>query len=166
MLYLGTDHGGFELKEQIKQFLDKEKIVYEDMGNTKLDPEDDYPVFAEAVAKKVHENPAENLGILFCRTGVGMNLIADKFDNVRAVLGFNNEQVAKARGDEGVNVLAVASDFVTIDVLKERVKIFLDTPFSGEERHQRRLQELEDVEEKNFKDATMGCNCTGCSCKK
>lgn len=166
MLYLGADHGGFELKEQLKEFLEEQKITYEDMGNTKLDPEDDYPIFANAVAAKVHDKPGEHQGILFCRTGVGMNLIADKFDNVRSVLGFNDEQVKRARGDEGVNVLTIASDFINTDELKDRVKVFLDTPFSGETRHKRRLQQMEDIEDKNFKDASRGCNCTHCKCKE
>lgn len=165
MLYLGADHGGFELKEQLKGYLDEQGIKYQDLGNTQHDPQDDYPVFANAVAAKVHEQPGDNHGILFCRTGVGMNLIADKFDNVRAVLGFNDDQVRRARGDEGVNVLTIASDFTSFDELKARVKAFLDTPFSGEARHQRRLQQLEDIEDKNFKKATRDCNCENCQCK-
>lgn len=166
MLYLGADHGGFELKEQLKGFLKEQGIEFEDLGDDKLEPKDDYPIYASAVAEKVHDKPQENKGILLCRTGVGMNLVADKFDNVKAVLGFDDNQVSRARGDEGVNVLTIASDFTSFDEIKGRVKAFLETEFSGEERHQRRLQEMEDIEDKNFKDATMGCNCTNCGCKK
>ena len=164
MLYLGADHGGYKLKEQLKGYLEDEGIDYEDLGNNKLDDKDDYPIYAKAVAEKVAQDPANSLGVLLCRTGVGVNIVADKFDNVLCVLGFNDEQVKKARADEGANVLAIASDYTSFDELKPRVKLFLETPFSGQERHKRRLEEIEAIEDENFKNATKGCNCTNCVC--
>lgn len=164
MLYLGADHGGFELKEQLKSYLQEQHVAFEDMGNTELDTSDDYPVFAKAVAEKVSQNPQEHKGVLFCRTGVGVTMVADKFDNVRAALAFDTTQVEKARGDEAINVLAIPSDYTDFETLKERVDVFLNTPFSGEERHGRRLEEVEDIEDDNFKDATRSCACGNCSC--
>ncbi len=142
MIYVGADHGGFEYKEKIKSYFDGEGIAYDDLGNVRLDPDDDYPDIAKRVAQKVTEH-VDNKGILLCRSGVGMDIVANKHPGVRAVLGFNAEQVKRARGDEDVNILSIPSDYMEFDDAIRLIKAFMETPFSGEDRHVRRMKKIE-----------------------
>ncbi|MDP1710598.1 MAG: RpiB/LacA/LacB family sugar-phosphate isomerase, partial [candidate division WWE3 bacterium] len=86
MIYLGTDHRGFALKEKIRQWLTEWNHEFEDLGNTVCDQTDDYPDFAAQVGRRVAENPAENRGILLCGSGVGVDVVANKFKGVRSAL--------------------------------------------------------------------------------
>ncbi len=144
MIYIGADHGGFEYKARLKEFFDKENIHYEDVGNLILDPDDDYPDFASMVSKSVANNP-DSKGILLCRSGVGMAIAADKHSGIRAVLGFDVEQVKRAREDEDANILSIASDYMEFDTVVNIVRAFIETQFSGEERHKRRMEKLEKI---------------------
>src|SRR3990170_9131233 len=112
MIYLGTDHRGFELKEKIKQWLEEWGKSYEDLGNTVLDPDDDYPDFAAQVARRVAENPEENRGIMLCGSAVGVDIVANKFRGVRsAVVWSDNAALVKqSRQHDGANVLALPAD--------------------------------------------------------
>jgi len=150
MLYLGADHGGYEYKEKIKKYLDTLKVEWQDLGNTKLDSKDDYPDFAGAVARAVAKNPDKDLGILFCRSGVGVTVVADKHKGIRAALCHDVGQISKTKGDEKSNILSIASDYTPFNRVKKIVKIFIETPFSGG-RHQRRLDKIEALENKNFR---------------
>ena len=94
MIYLGADHRGFRLKEEIKKFLAEKNYQFEDMGNLAYDPNDDYTDFAKLVAKKVSEKPEENKGILICGSGVGVDIVANKFKGVRSALA-DDVQTAK-----------------------------------------------------------------------
>lgn len=147
MIYIGADHKGFELKEKVKQWLTEWKYDYEDMGSFELDPTDDYPVYAKKVAESVVE--IEDKGILVCGSGVGVDEVANKFDGIRSGLAINKEQVGAARNDDNINVLALASDFTSEEEAKEIVKVFLDTEFGDEERFNRRLKEVGEIEEEN-----------------
>ena len=108
MIYLGTDHRGFKLKEKIKEWLSEWGHEFEDLGNTVYDKGDDYPDFASAVARKVTENPRENRGILLCGSGVGMDIAANKFKGVRSALVWSDDEelVKHSRLDDGTNVLS------------------------------------------------------------
>ncbi len=150
-VFLGADHRGFELKEKMKEWLKDHGYAVEDLGAHHLDPEDDYPDFAFAVAEKVAESPAEHRGILFCGSGVGMDVAANKFKNIRATVAWNRGSAEHARSHDDANVVSLAADWTPPDVAGEIVRAFLETPFSGEERHVRRLEKIEEVEEKNFK---------------
>jgi RpiB/LacA/LacB family sugar-phosphate isomerase len=141
-IYLGTDHGGFKLKEELKDWLVKEKYEPVDLGARSLEPEDDFVDYAFAVADVLQLSPEER-GILFCRNGVGVAIAANRFGGVRCALGFDKKQVTKAREDDDVNCLAIPADYLSVEQTKGIVKAFLETKFSGEEKYQRRLEKLE-----------------------
>ena len=148
-VYIGADHRGFKLKEEIKKYFYENGIEYEDLGAYEFDPKDDYPIYAGRVAEKISnalDNAEEARGILLCGSGVGVDIVANKFDNIRSGLGINAEQVAQARRDDDVNVLAIASDETSEQVAREMVKAFLETEFEPSEKHNRRLDEIEEIE--------------------
>lgn len=149
-LYLGADHRGFELKEQLKSWLQEEDKIYEvvDCGNTTYDSEDDFPDFALAVAEKVAavDDTKKALGIVFCGSGVGVNVVANKVAGARASTGLNLDEVRHARKHDDLNVLALSSDYTKLSVAKKMVKTFLTTPFQPEPRFLRRLQKIASYE--------------------
>jgi len=147
MIYLAADHRGFQLKEKVKQWLAEWGYDYEDMGAFKLDPTDDYPIYTKKVAESMVE--PEDRGILVCGSGVGVDEVANKFDGIRSGLAINKEQIHAARNDDNINVLALASDFTSEEEAKEIIKTFLDTEFADEERFNRRLKEVGEIEEEN-----------------
>ncbi len=127
------------------EFFDEMNFEYEDMGAFHSDPDDDYPEFALKVAKSIVDQ--EDRGIVICGSGVGVDEVANKVSGIRCGLAINKDQIRSARHDDDINVLALASDHTSEDDAKEIVKIFLDTDFSGEERYQRRIHEVEEIEE-------------------
>ncbi len=147
MIFLAADHRGFKLKEKVKQWLTEWGHDYEDMGAFILDPADDYPLYVKKVAESMVE--PEDKGILVCGSGVGVDDVANKFDGIRSGLAINKEQIYAARNDDDINVLALASDFTSEEEAKEIIKTFLDTEFADEERFNRRLKEVSDIEEDN-----------------
>lgn len=118
-----------------------------DCGNLRLDPEDDFPVFAEAVAKNVVAD-ADHWGILICGSGAGVAIAANKVPGARCSSGINLSDIHHARSHDNLNILALASDFVSTDEAKQQVKIFLETPFDSAERHVRRLKRITAIEQK------------------
>jgi ribose 5-phosphate isomerase B len=140
MIYLGADHRGFQLKEKIKNWLAEGNYEFEDLGNDRFDPEDDYPDFAKKVAKKLGRS---DKGIVICGSGVGVDIVANRFPELRCGLGFLPEQIKKAREDDDINCLALAADFLEEKVAKEIIKTFLETPFSSQENKIRRLKKIE-----------------------
>lgn len=122
MIYLGSDHRGYNLKSILKDYLKELGYELEDMGAFELNPEDDYPDFALAVAKKVIENPDENKGILICGSGVGVDVAANKVKGIRSALCFDAKQAQMSRTDDNTNILSLASDFISEDLAKEIVK--------------------------------------------
>ena len=116
-----------------------------DLGPDKLDPTDDYPVYAQKVAQAVAAEPG-SFGILLCRSGEGMEIAANKVDGVRAALVWKPHLAAETRGDNDSNVIVFASDEHTVDEMAEMSEVFLTTPFSHAARHERRLGEIEEIE--------------------
>lgn len=145
MIYIGADHGGFKVKEEIKAFLSESGEEVEDLGANSEDPEDDYPDFIIPVAKKVAENP-DSLGIVLGRSGNGEAIAANKIKGIRAAVCLNSEMAKKAREHNNANVLSIGADYINPEEIKEIVQTFLNTPFSNEERHKRRLQKIADIE--------------------
>ncbi len=151
-IYLGADHRGFELKEKLKEWLKDHSYAVEGLGADKLDPDDDYVDFAIAVAKKVSESVARPVesgtfqrGILICGSGEGMAIAANKFKGVRAALCWN-EAVAKQSREHGdANILVIPADEFYADTALAVIAAWLETPFSGEERHVRRIKKIEDI---------------------
>ncbi len=146
IIYIGADHRGFKLKETLKQFLQREGYTVNDMGNTEYLEGDDYPDFAKLVAQKVSANPADSRGIVICASGVGVDIVANKFPNIRSALGFSPDQVVEARSDDDVNVLALASDFLEEEEAKKIVSVWLQTPFDGDERDKRRIEKIRQID--------------------
>lgn len=145
-IYLATDHAGFELKEKIKAFLEKGGSEVIDCGAKSFDPDDDYPDFIEKAAKAVTQDQ-RSMGIVFGKSGAGEAIVANKIKGIRSVLGFNEENVELARLHNDANILSLGSGFVKEDEAKRLVEIFLETPFSGEERHKRRIEKIKKIEE-------------------
>ena len=144
MIYLGTDHRGYELKEKIKTWLTEWGLEFVDCGNTKLDPQDDYTDFVAIVAEKVAQDPVGNLGIVLGYTGTGEAIVANRRRGVRAAVynGGPRELITLSREHNAANVLSLGAGFVGNDI-KELIKLWLDTPFSGEERHMRRIAKID-----------------------
>lgn len=146
MIYIGADHRGYQLKEDLKKYLESLNHQYEDIGPFSYDLNDDFVDFAIGVASKVGLEPNEHQGILICRNGAGMDFAANKLINIRATVGFNVEQVRLARNDDNINIISLPSDFITIEQAKAIVEIFLKTKFEGHERQLRRLEKIKLLE--------------------
>lgn len=145
-VYIGADHGGFELKEQLKGYVQELGHEVEDLGASELNPDDDYTDFVIPTAQKVAGQP-DTLGIVIGRSGNGEAIAANKVKGVRAAVCTNVEMVKKAREHNDANVLSLGADYVSEQVAKEIVKTFLETEFSGEERHIRRLEKISRLEQ-------------------
>ena len=146
MIYLGADHRGFKLKEYIKKRLSEDELEFVDKGDLVLDPEDDYVDFAKLVASEVIQDE-KHRGVLICGSGVGVDMVANKIDGVRCALVGDAARAEQSRQHEDVNVIALPSDILEEETGYQIVKAFLNTPFSGEERHVRRLEKMKEVEE-------------------
>ncbi len=144
-VYLAADHAGFKLKEEIKKYLSGQNYDIEDSGAFSFEKDDDYPEFISKAAEKV-SGDSDSRGIIFGKSGAGEEIVANKFKNIRAVLGFSEENVRLSREHNDANILSLGSEFETLEKAKVLVKIFLETPFSEEERHKRRIEEIEDIE--------------------
>ncbi len=149
VIYLGADHRGFSLKEQLKQFLKEEGYELYDVGNIKQDDEDDYPDFAFAAASKVSAAPDISRAILVCGSGVGMCVVANKLKNIRASVCISPDHVIAARSHDAINTLCLASDFIDTQTALAMTRSFLATPFDRQDTHVRRVQKIFSIEENN-----------------
>ena len=145
---LACDHGGFELKEELKAFLKSIGIEPIDMGTFNEDSVD-YPDFGVLVAEKVSRGELEK-GILICGTGIGMSIVANKFPRVRAALANDLYSSRCSREHNDANILVIGGRIVGKELAKEIVKVWLETPFAGG-RHKRRLEKIEALEKEKFK---------------
>lgn len=147
-VYIGADHRGFELKQQLVPWIKELGHDVTDCGNTTYDPQDDFPDFSFAVADQVAASPG-SLGILICGSGGGVTIAANKVNGIRCVTAWNIEDVQHNRAHDDANVIAIAANFVTFVQAKGLVKAFLETPFSGEEKYIRRIKKIT-AREKNI----------------
>ena len=138
MIILASDHAGFQLKEEIKKFFNKENIIAIDVGCYSREQLDDYPDFAKAGNAKVLEDP-RNVGIFICGTGIGMSIVANRNPRIRAALCLNEEFASLARKHNDANVLCLSGRFTSARKAIKIVKIFLTTDFEGG-RHARRIK--------------------------
>ena len=141
MLAIGSDHGGFALKKEIMAHLDKRGIAYRDYG-TYTEASCDYPTFAKAVAGAVASGEAER-GILICGTGIGVSITANKVPGIRCALCGDCFSAEATRQHNDANVLALGARVTGAGLALKIVDTFLDTPFSQEERHIRRISMIE-----------------------
>jgi len=146
MIYIGADHRGFELKEKLKKRLEDEGWQVTDLGNDHLDPNDDYVDFAKKVAEATIQLP-DNRGVVLCGSGAGVDMVANKIPGIRSALAFDIYRTKQAREHENANVLSLPADILDEDSAWQMVEVFLKTPFSGQDRHIRRLEKIEDVED-------------------
>lgn len=141
MIALGSDHGGYDLKQKVKAYLDSKGIPYQDMG---CDSKEscDYPLFGRAAAQAVADGRCEK-GIVICTTGIGISISANKVAGVRCALCADTLSAKMTRLHNDANMLALGAGIVGENLALEIVDTFLNTPFSGEERHQRRINLIE-----------------------
>lgn len=144
MIAIGCDHGGFELKEAVKKHLDERKIEYKDFGTHSADS-CDYAVYAEKAAKAVANGECER-GLLFCGTGVGISIAANKVRGIRACCCSDKFSAEMTRLHNDANMLCLGGRVVSVEKAIELVDIFLDTDFSNEERHIRRIAQISELE--------------------
>lgn len=143
MILLGSDHGGLTLKESIKTLLQERGIEFEDCGTNTTDSVD-YPDFGEKVARRVSNGNAEK-GILFCGTGIGMSIIANKFPGVRAALVTDLFTAQMAKEHNNANILVLGGRVLQEDQARAMVTLWLDSSFDGG-RHQQRLDKISQIE--------------------
>lgn len=148
MIVIGADHGGFKLKEEIKKYLDEKKIEYVDKG-TFSEESVDYPTIAKEVSSEVSNKKAD-IGILICRSGIGMTMCANKFKNVRCALCYEEQTAKFARMHNNANMLALGADYISVNQAICILRQFLATEFEGG-RHQNRVNLINEIEKANMK---------------
>ena len=140
-IIIGSDHAGFDLKEEIKRFLsERGDYIIKDIGAFSHEPVD-YPIIAHKVAKNIAERKF-NRGILLCGSGIGMSMVANRYRNVRAALCHNLYTVRLSRRHNDANILVLGGRVLGIGLALDMVDLFLSTDFEGG-RHQRRLEEID-----------------------
>lgn len=170
-VYLATDHAGFELKEKVKKFLKKEKYTVEDCGAYTFDKNDDYPDFISKAAQKVSIDPQNSKAIVFGGSGQGEAMVANKYPGVRCSLFYSPvvpagatditgkessdpfEMLRLTREHNDANCLSLGVRFLKEKDVLKAIKLFLESSYSGEKRHMRRIEKIKDLEQK------MGCGC-------
>lgn len=146
VVYIAADHRGFNLKEKLKEFLNREEYKVVDLGNQKYDIEDDYTDFAIALGEKIVEEKAK--GILICGSGVGVCVAVNKINGARGGLCMNEKQARLSREDDDINVLCLSADLNSLEENEKIVKTFLETKFSSSEKHIRRIVKIREYESK------------------
>ena len=145
---IGADHGGYKLKEEIKRYLGELELEYIDVG-TDSEERVDYPIIAKEVCKSVQANEA-NFGIIICKTGYGMSIVANKFKGIRATLCYNETTAKYAKLHNNSNILTIGADEVSVSEAICILRMWLATEFEGG-RHQERLKLIEEIEKANMK---------------
>ena len=146
---LGSDHGGYQLKENLKECLMELNVEYTDFGCNNEQPVD-YPDIGFKVSDEV-KNGRYDRGILICGTGIGMSIVANKVDGIRASLCHDVFSARNAREDNDANILVLGGRIIGPGLAKEIVKVWLNTNFSQEERHINRLNKIKQEENKIYK---------------
>ncbi|MDR1148457.1 MAG: ribose 5-phosphate isomerase B, partial [Spirochaetaceae bacterium] len=144
MIALASDHGGFALKNEIKVLLDDMGLAYTDFGTDSADS-CDYAAFGIRAARSVAQGECEK-GILFCGTGAGMNYTANKICGIRCIVCSDCFTAAMSRAHNNANMLALGGRVVGVDLAKMIVKVWLETKFSGDERHKRRIAQVMELD--------------------
>jgi len=144
-IYFASDHAGFEMKNALEEYVVSLGYEVEDCGAYELDPDDDYTLFVKRAAEAVSKDPENTKAIILGGSGQGEDMVANKFEGVRAAeyYGGNLEIVKLSREHNDANVLSLGARFLSLEEAKEAVKLWLETPFSNEERHARRISEIE-----------------------
>jgi ribose 5-phosphate isomerase B len=152
-IYIGTDHAGFELKEELKIFLESLGCDVEDKGAYEFNEADDYPDFIFPVVKAVAEdidNDLDSRGIVIGGSGQGEAIVANKVRGIRAAVVYDEYSSEMSRKHNDANIISLGTRTLTISKAKELVKLWLETPFSNEERHKRRIEKIKAIENDNL----------------
>ncbi len=144
-IFIATDHVGFKLKEELKGYLVGEKHEVIDCGNSIFDPEDDYVEFIIKAAESTVGN-SDSFGVVIGKSGNGEQIAANKVKGVRAALCINTDMATLAREHNNANILSLGADFVDLEGAINIVKTFINTQFSNEERHVRRVEKISQYE--------------------
>ena len=148
MIAIGSDHGGYKLKEEIKKYLEEKEIEYTDCGT--FDEESvDYPEIAQAVSSEIQDGHAEK-GIVICRSGIGMSIVANKFRGIRCAKCNEEEEAKFSRMHNDANVLALGADYIDTNKAVRIVRTWIATEFEGG-RHEKRVNLIEEIENENMK---------------
>jgi ribose 5-phosphate isomerase B len=152
-ILIGSDHAGIELKTDLVLFLQSEGYTVTDMGAHTLVPDDDYPTILTPLAMKIATEPEKYIGIVLGGSGTGEAIVCNRFPGVRAALFYGTTKddeafdiVRLARTHNDANVLSLGARFITRSIAEKAVKIFLDTEFSNQERHSRRIKLIDSIE--------------------
>jgi len=148
MIAIGSDHGGYKLKEEIKKYFDEKGIEYEDFG-TDSDERTDYPIYASKVAKAVQSGKFKG-GILCCRSGNGMTVVANKYKGVRAGTIWDEKSAMMAKADDDINVITLGGDYLTINEAICCVRNWLAAEFKNG-RYLERKEMVDEIETENMK---------------
>lgn len=148
-LYIAADHNGFELKNELKSWLQEKGLQVIDMGPESFEKDDDYPDYGYKVATQVAEKPNERKGLLLCGSGVGMAVTANKVPGIRAALIHDVDIAKSAQRDDDINVLALGASYIAPNRAKAVIEAWLNTPFSPQERYVRRIEKISDYEKKH-----------------
>ena len=148
MIAIGSDHGGYKLKEEIKKYLSEIGIEYKDFG-TDSEERTDYPIYAKKVAESIQNKECDK-GILLCKSGCGMTIVANKFKGIRAGLVINEDESKFAKADDDINVITLGGDYLTINEAICIIRNWLGTEFKGG-RYEERLKMVEEIEKNNMK---------------
>jgi len=141
---IGNDHAGPEYKKELTKFLENKGHTVINCGTDTTDSVD-YAIYGKRVADKIVNKEAD-LGILICGTGVGISLAANKVKGIRAAVCSEKETAKLTREHNDANIIAFGARIISIDTAKEIVDVFINTPFSNGERHNRRIQMITDIE--------------------
>lgn len=148
MIAIGSDHGGYKLKKEIKKYLDEVGIEYKDFGSDS-EERTDYPIYAKKVAESIQNGECNN-GILLCKSSFGMTIVANKFKGIRAA-SITDEEAAKfAKADDNVNVITLGGNYLNTNQAICIIRNWLAAEFKGG-RYEERLKMIEEIEEKNMK---------------
>ena len=147
MIAIGADHGGFRLKEELKKYLEEIGLEYKDFG-TDNEERTDYPLYAKEVAKAVSTKECDK-GVLVCRSGHGMAIVANKFKGIRAAAITGEEDARFAKADDDINVLTLGSNCLDADEAIRIMRIWIATDFKGG-RYQERIDMINEIEAENM----------------
>lgn len=148
VIYIGSDHRGFALKKALVESLKFNGYAVVDVGDETYNEQDDYVDYGARVAERVSVDYERNRGVLICGSGVGMCVVANKYMNVRAALVATSDQAYDSRTDDDANILCLGADYLEVEAAKKIALTWMQTPFSDEERHRRRLEKLAQLEMK------------------
>ncbi|MEK7581990.1 MAG: RpiB/LacA/LacB family sugar-phosphate isomerase [Patescibacteria group bacterium] len=146
-IFIGSDHAGFELKGKLISFLIKEGYEVLDKGAFEYKKEDDYPDFVSEVAREISQNPHDTFGFVLGGSGQGEAIVANRFPHIRATVYYGGalNTISLAREHNNANILSLGARFIKDEEAINAVRVFLNTPFSRDERHVRRIRKIDDI---------------------